>query len=369
MTTVMLTTTITTPLVKSAFADHGQEIVITPEDVSFAPVSSGEVGNQLKAVVNYAVSDPMIVNDLVKVVMKIYSPDGTLLKTSSSPNPFPINDSYGTVTFVTTLTDPTIEDVIAKIVFTNPIKTETVSNELPVSVDLIGGAALSEESQEKAISQELPHSESESESESESAIASPTTEEEQRRAELEEIPPIQEKQHDNPSIPPVPPITTATIPTITTPASSISEEICGDGIDNDGDALIDFIDGQCNLESSEQQQQQPIPQQEQIVASTPEICDDDLDNDFDGKVDSRDEECSYITSSTSFPSSGKAQPVTDENMEWEIEDAEQQRNDDLAQESGGKGNENSDDEESSEDNDDEEEDKNDDEDTKQQSDD
>lgn len=102
------------PLVQNAFADHRQEIVLTSKDASFAPVSSGEGGNQVKVVVNYAVHDPMIANDLVKGVMKVYSSNGTLLKTSSSPTPFPISNSYGTATLATTLTDPTIESVQLK---------------------------------------------------------------------------------------------------------------------------------------------------------------------------------------------------------------------------------------------------------------
>src|ERR671911_2529739 len=144
--TIMAAVTISSaPLVESAFADHGQEIVLTSKDASFAPVSSGEGGNQVKVVVNYAVHNPMVANDLVKGVMKVYSPDGTLLKTSSSPTPFPITNSHSTVTFATTLTDPTIEDIVAKIVFTNPIKTEILSNELSVSVSLIKDAALTGE--------------------------------------------------------------------------------------------------------------------------------------------------------------------------------------------------------------------------------
>ncbi|HEY3527089.1 MAG TPA: hypothetical protein VGK47_12885, partial [Nitrososphaeraceae archaeon] len=70
---------------------------------------------------------------------------------------------------------------------------------------------------------------------------------------------------------------------------SISEEVCGDGIDNDGDTLVNISDEQCSVMT---QQQQPILQQEPVVVSSAEICDDNLDNDFDGKVDSRDEECS-----------------------------------------------------------------------------
>jgi hypothetical protein len=62
MTTTVLTTAITIfspALVQSAFAEHGQEIVLTSKDTSFAPISSGE-GNQVKVAVNYAVHDPMV---------------------------------------------------------------------------------------------------------------------------------------------------------------------------------------------------------------------------------------------------------------------------------------------------------------------
>lgn len=393
ITNTVATTMSSPPLVQSAFAYHGQEIVLTSKDVSFAPVSSGE-GNQVKAVVNYAVHDPMVVNDLVKGVMKVYSPDGKLLKTSSSPTPFPITDSQGTVTLATTLTDPNIQDVIAKIVFTNPIKTETISNELPVSIDLIRGAVLSEESQEqdRTVPPEEPQSESESEEEAstrplseeklistESAVLSSTTEEEEQPpAELEETPIVPGEQQitsteslpltntDNPLIAP----TTITLPETSTTTNALTSnlaEVCGDGVDNDNDALIDFIDEQCNLESQpEQQHQQLSLRQEQAIVSTPEICDDDLDNDFDGKVDSRDEECSYITSGSisSIPPPEQGQPVADENTRRENVDTKQQSNEDLSEESGENANEISDGEENKDDDngDEDEEDGNDDDD-------
>ena len=348
-TTIMAAVTISSaPLVQNAFADHGQEIVLTSKDASFAPVSSGEGGNQVKVVVNYAVHNPMIANDLVKGVMKVYSPDGTLLKTSSSPTPFPISNSYGTATLATTLTDPTIESVTAKIVFTNPIKTETISNELSVSVDLIRGATLSGEPKERTTSQVLPQSESEEApieplsedklSYTKSAIASSPTEEEQQPAELKEVPGIQEKKQikslesipqtiTNPSIPPTTTMTT------TTPAPHIAEEICDDGIDNDSDTLIDSSDEKCNP-LQPQQQQKPVVQQEQTMASTPEICDDDLDNDFDGSVDSRDEECNSITTS-SFSPPIQEQSVTDEQTGGEEdEDTEHQSDEDVSEEPG-----------------------------------
>src|SRR5919108_4316324 len=345
-TTIMAAVTISSaPLVESAFADHGQEIVLKSKDASFAPISSGEGGNQVKVVVNYAVHDPMIANDLVKGVMKVYSPNGTLLKTSSSPTPFPISNSYGTATLATTITDPTIESVTAKIVFTNSIKTETLSNELPVSVDLIREATLSGEPKEMTTQQVLPESEkapieplSEDKlSSTESAIASSLTEKEQQQpAELKEVPAIQEKKQIK-SIESIPQtITNPSTTTTTTPASHIAEEVCNDGIDNDSDTLIDFSDEECNPLQSQQQpilsqqqpilsQQQPIlSQQGQTMVSTSEICDDDLDNDFDGRVDSRDEECSSITTSSSLSLPIQEQSVTNEQTEGEDEDAEHQ---------------------------------------------
>ncbi|HEU4822429.1 MAG TPA: hypothetical protein VFS97_03300 [Nitrososphaeraceae archaeon] len=376
--TIMAAVTISpAPLVQNAFADHGQEIVLTSKDASFAPVSSGEGGNQVKVVVNYAVHDPMIANDLVKGVMKVYSPDGTLLKTSSSPTPFPISNSNGTATLATTLTDPTIESVTAKIVFTNPIKTEALSNELTVSGDLIRGATLSGEQKEMTTQQVLPKSESEGApieplsedklSSTESAIASSSLkEEEQQPAELKEVPGIEEKKQIK-SIESIPQtITNSSTMTTTTPALHIAEEICNDGIDNDSDTLIDFSDEECNPLQSQQQpilpqqqpilpqqqpilpqqqpilpqqqpilpQQQPILQQGQTMVSTSEICDDDLDNDFDGRVDSRDEECSSITSTSSFSPPIQEQSVTDEQTEGEDEDTEHQSDEDVSEEPG-----------------------------------
>jgi hypothetical protein len=287
----------------------------------------------------------MIANDLVKGVMKVYSPNGTLLKTSSSPTPFPISNSYGTATLATTITDPTIESVTAKIVFTNSIKTETLSNELPVSIDLIREATLSGEPKEMTTQQVLPQSELEEApieplsedklSSTESAIASsPTEEEQQQPAELKEVPAIQEKKQIK-SIESIPQtMTNPSTTTTTTPAPHIEKEVCNDGIDNDSDTLIDFSDEECNPLQPQQQQQQPILQQGQTIVSTSEICDDDLDNDFDGRVDSRDEECSSITSTSSFSPPIQEQSVTDEQTEGEDEDTEHQSDEDVSEEPG-----------------------------------
>ncbi|CAN5476857.1 hypothetical protein BH18THE2_BH18THE2_42770 [soil metagenome] len=338
MTTTLSIISSSPALVQNAFADHGQEIVLSTKDSSFAPISSGEGGSQVKVVVNYVVHDPMVANDLVKGVMKVYSPDGTLLKTSSSPTPFPIRGSHGSSTLATTLTDPRIESVTASIVFTNSIKTETISNELPVNVDLVRGVVSAE--QQKEMPRVLSESGSEEEiplkplsenklSSMESAITPTTTEQDEQPAKPEESTLLESKQQvtsiesvpqtiTNPSIPP---------PQATTTKSYITEEICNDGIDNNSDTLIGFSDGKCNSLWPQQQ-----ARQERITVATPEICDDDLDNDVDGKVDSRDEECSSTTRS-SFPSPRQAQSVTDEQTKEGEDDKEKPSNEDVPEES------------------------------------
>ena len=368
MTTTLSIISSSPALVQIAFADHGHEIVLSTKDSSFAPISSGEGGSQVKVVVNYVVHDPMVVNDLVKGVMKVYSPDGTLLKTSSSPTPFPISGSHGSSTLATTLTDPRIESVTASIVFTNSIKTETISNELPVNVDLVRGV-LSEEQQEK-MPQVLSESGSEEEipskplsenklSSMESAKTPTTIEQDEQPAKPEESALLESKQQvtsieslpqtiTNPSIP---------SPQATTTESYITEETCNDDIDNDSDTLIDFSDGKCNSLWPQQQ-----ARQEQNTVATPEICDDDLDNDVDGKVDSRDEECSS-TARSSFLSPRQAQLVINEQTKEGEDDKEEPSNEDVPKESNEKevGN--------SEDNNDDERQNGEDEDKEQQSDD
>lgn len=55
-------------------------------------------------------------------------------------------------------------------------------------------------------------------------------------------------------------------------------EICGDGLDNDGDGQIDCADGDCDSS--------PL-----CIDTTEAICDDGLDNDGDGQIDCADSDC------------------------------------------------------------------------------
>jgi hypothetical protein len=280
--------------INSAFADHGQEISLSLNDSSFAP---SEGGNQVKVVVNYATQDPMAVDDLVKGVMKVYTPNGTLIKTSSSPTPFPVSTT-GQSQMATTLTEDTAENITAIIVFTNPIRTEIISNELSVKPEFnreITSASI-EENQETAdavqgeeptaLTRTIPLGGQESQ---QPAVIPPNPAE--ASDITEQLPPPQEiAPQETQSIAPIAPMEPLFQgPPISTnnPTTNPTGEICSDGIDNDADTLTDFEDSNCPAVNS------PLipPQQEQLASAILEVCDDTLDNDLDGKTDAADEEC------------------------------------------------------------------------------
>jgi hypothetical protein len=324
--------------INSAFADHGQEISLSLNDSSFAP--SPEGGNQVKVVVNYATQDPMAVDDLVKGVMKVYTPNGTLIKTSSSPTPFPVSTT-GQLQMATTLTENTIENITANIVFTNPIRTEIVSNELPVKPDFNRGitSASIEENRETAeavqgeeptaLTQTIPLGGQESQ---QPAVIPPIPAE---AAEItEQLPPPQEiapqeiaPQEIAPQetqliapIAPMEPLFQGAPISTNNPTTSPTGEICTDGIDNDADTLTDFEDSNCPAVIS------PLkpPQQEQLASAILEICDDTLDNDLDGKTDAADEECL----STAPPNRQLAPAVQDSQNGREEEQQSDEDNED-----------------------------------------
>jgi hypothetical protein len=284
----------------NAFAEHGQEIVLSLNDSSFAPIAP-DGKNQVKVVVNYATQEPMVIHDLVKGVMKVYSANGTLLKTSSSPTPFSASSS-GKLSLSTTLTDNSIDSVTAKIVFTNPIRTEIVSNELPVKLDLIRGIAPTSIEEEQPLV--TP------------PMVTPPLPPPIPPEEVIEQPPQPETVQEEQTLAPTVPFLQGapTMSTETTTNSNI--ELCDDGLDNDGDTLIDFEDGDCPAITSS-----PTPPQEQQLASaTLEVCDDTLDNDLDGKKDLEDEECSATT-----PIEGQVAPNGREGEEGEDNDEEEQQ--------------------------------------------
>ena len=115
----------------TSLAYHGQEISISLDTALFIPRTVG--GNQVNVLVNYTVNDYSLLNQQINSVMKVYLTNTTLIKTSSSPDGFIVNQT-GLQRYATTITDSKLQNVIAVVQFTDLTKTEPLSN--PLRVDL-----------------------------------------------------------------------------------------------------------------------------------------------------------------------------------------------------------------------------------------
>jgi hypothetical protein len=129
MTVITYSVVISPPQV--SFANHGQEITITEDLALFIPLTVG--GNQVNVLVNYTANDPSIVDQMANSVMKVYTTNRTLIKTSSSAEGFIVNQT-GSQRHATTIADSTLREVIAVVQYTDLAKTIPLSN--PLRVDL-----------------------------------------------------------------------------------------------------------------------------------------------------------------------------------------------------------------------------------------
>jgi hypothetical protein len=119
-----------------AFASHGEEILVSLDNSTFLPLTTAQ-GYQLKVSLSYDVQNASITGQTINAVMKLYDPDGTLTKTSSFPAGFTAQSS-GKAELKSTLTNKSIQDLIANITFTDSAKTDTISNEISIPLKLVG---------------------------------------------------------------------------------------------------------------------------------------------------------------------------------------------------------------------------------------
>jgi hypothetical protein len=124
---------------QSAYANHGQEAVLSIVNSTFTPLSLGG-GNQVKVMASYTVQNSSIVGQTINTVMKLYASDGTLIKTSSYPSGFIAQNTNSTAELKSTIEDPSIQAVIANLTLTNAAKTEELSNEVSTRVNLQGAS-------------------------------------------------------------------------------------------------------------------------------------------------------------------------------------------------------------------------------------
>lgn len=129
MTVIIYSAIISPP--HESFANHGQEITITEDLALFIPLTVG--GNQVNVLVNYTANDPSVIGQMANSVMKVYTTNRTLIKTSSSAEGFIVNQT-GFQRHATTIADSTLSEVIAVVQYTDIAKTIPLSN--PLRVDL-----------------------------------------------------------------------------------------------------------------------------------------------------------------------------------------------------------------------------------------
>ena len=100
------------------------------------PLTTTE-GNQVKVIINYNIEDKSVVGQRINAIMGIYDREtGSLLKLSSFPNEFIINNTEGTTQLATTLTDLDIKNISAIVTLTNEEKSEKYSNDVRADLDL-----------------------------------------------------------------------------------------------------------------------------------------------------------------------------------------------------------------------------------------
>lgn len=117
-----------------AFGDK-KDITLVLDKSSFAALFTVH-GNQLSVSVKYEVNDESLANQKINGLMKIYTANGTLIRSSSFPEGFEAKKKGGVEELKTTIRDPTVDQVIANVTFTDLKKTETLSNTITTELVL-----------------------------------------------------------------------------------------------------------------------------------------------------------------------------------------------------------------------------------------
>lgn len=100
------------------------------------PLTTTE-GNQVRVVVNYELEDESLLGQRINAVMGIYDRQtGSLIKLSSFPNGFILNNTKGTTQLATTLIDDVLQNVSAIVTLTNADKSEKYTNDVRADLNL-----------------------------------------------------------------------------------------------------------------------------------------------------------------------------------------------------------------------------------------
>lgn len=119
----------------SAGAQSTQGITISAGNSSFYPLTNTDA-NQVKVNIDYTVDDEALQNQVINAVMAVFSPNGTLLKTTSFPTGFTAQSDGGTQTIKTSFKDKSLTSIKANVTFTDATKSRSISNVLTINLDL-----------------------------------------------------------------------------------------------------------------------------------------------------------------------------------------------------------------------------------------
>jgi hypothetical protein len=92
--------------------------------------------NQVRVGVDYTIEDESIENEMINAVMKLYAPNGSLIRTTSIPSGFTPQSDGGEEVLKTTFNDKSMQSILANVTFTDLTKKTPVSNVLTVNLDL-----------------------------------------------------------------------------------------------------------------------------------------------------------------------------------------------------------------------------------------
>jgi hypothetical protein len=113
-----------------------QQGTLSIDRATALPLVNAE-GNQVKVVVNYSMGDGSFLGQRINAVMGIYDRvNGSLIKLTSFPNGFILNNTEGSIQMASTLTDPKIQNISTIVTLTNAEKSEKYSNDVRSDLDL-----------------------------------------------------------------------------------------------------------------------------------------------------------------------------------------------------------------------------------------
>ena len=121
--------------VTQSFAQNSERISISVSNSSFVPLTNTDA-NQVRVGVEYTIEDESIENEMINAVMKVYAPNGSLIRTTSIPSGFSAQGDGGVEVLKTTFLDKSMQSILANITFTDLTKKVPVSNVIAVNLDL-----------------------------------------------------------------------------------------------------------------------------------------------------------------------------------------------------------------------------------------